>query len=167
MKNLCIALWALGLWSLSACQNPSASMRSESESKPAANSELFLHYVSSAAEVRIEGGKLFYSQTRQDVPPQSPVAHGNPVTTIVSDGKALSPDCLNRLRQALADSGFLDLDKEIFGAGAEDRYYPYELKVEMDGRSKKALFRSNPSAPEAPPAFQAAEKAAMEAAQCQ
>ncbi|MBX7058611.1 MAG: hypothetical protein K1X75_11145 [Leptospirales bacterium] len=68
-------------------------------------------------------------------------------------------------RQALVatirDSGFLDLGPS-YGAAEGERYYPYRLEVNLDGRANNVLFRSNPAFERAPQAFSRIEAALTE-----
>lgn len=149
MKN---AIWLL-VGFVAACKTPDPT---------SGDCPFKIDYESAFATIRIADGKLFYSQTRYDVPENSPVAHGDPITTIIHQNKALSQQKLSDLQRVATDAGFWQLEKNAYGADDAQRYYPYILRIEQACRQKEVLFRSNPDAAAAPAAFQAVENALLE-----
>lgn len=64
-------------------------------------------------------------------------------------------------RQALSNcvevSGFLRLNREAYGAGESQRFYPYRIRVvwneSAESKAKEVLYRSSPGAEKPPAAF--------------
>jgi len=59
---------------------------------------------------------------------------------------------LDRLKQMVDQEGFGQLDAS-YGAPADQKYYPYRLRVVVNGTDKTVLYRSNPAWPGPPKAF--------------
>lgn len=77
-------------------------------------------------------------------------------TETLLDAVAVSDSTMNALFELLDEQKFWDLE-EAYGAPDGLRYYPYEINAEMPGKSKKVIFRSNPSFDLAPQPFRAVE----------
>lgn len=66
----------------------------------------------------------------------------------------LTPEQVDDLRTFVEECGFMELD-EAYGAPPDDRFYPYEITVYLEGgKTQSVLYRSNPGYGDAPAAFQ-------------
>ena len=90
--------------------------------------------------------------------------YDNPVSSIPSkrtevSRKATLPKVkLDSLNMLIRKSGFMNLPKNEYGISANERFYPYTIKIVSGKISKKVLYRSNPSGESAPKAFSDIEK---------
>lgn len=81
-----------------------------------------------------------------------------PNSAIPSDGTSfetsgkITPKQLKELVNYINDIDFWTL-KDVYGAPAGYRFYLYEIAVNIDGKTKKVMYRSNPTYEVAPAAF--------------
>lgn len=68
------------------------------------------------------------------------------------------------LLRFIRESGFADL-KDVYGAGPEERSYPYQILVRDNDWHKEVLCRSSPAAQPCPKAFIAVQQRIIEFAQ--
>ncbi|MCS6823088.1 MAG: hypothetical protein NZ529_02245 [Cytophagaceae bacterium] len=121
-----------------------------SQTKPN-NQIIYLEHSSSNLSVIIHQNNLEATEYKD--------SYDNPVSSIPSGRKevkkkyTLTKEELNDLITLIKKNGFMSLPKSEYGANIKDRFYSYTLYVKAEGKEKKVLYRSNPSAEAAPKAF--------------
>ncbi len=119
-------------------------------------SEYKVHYKTWKESIRIENSKIY--QSVEDMEFDNPVSStpSSQKTKILKDGKELRDDQLKALEIGIEQSGFWNLTEAAYGAGKDDRHYPYSIEVNIGGKKKKVLYRSHPDKP-APEEFKTLE----------
>ncbi|MCP4437983.1 MAG: hypothetical protein GY810_03485 [Aureispira sp.] len=153
MKITILSLMLLLIFS--ACQGTKTNSNEEKNDCP-----MNVEYSAWNSKIFVRDGKITYTRIIDQA--QGVVAHDIVGNETILDNVELSEEQLKDLAQKVKDSGFLDLEKEVYGADENQRYYPYSIKVEMDCKTKEVLHRSNPEYEGAPEQFKIVEKAMFE-----
>jgi hypothetical protein len=119
----------------------------------------YLEYTSSNKTITIDGINITVQEWIEQ--------YDNPVSSTPSSRKEVVKNSTvtvsqtNELKEMIKKKGgFMSLPKNEYGASASERFYPYTITVNVNGKKKKVLYRSNP-APETekcPKAFSDLEK---------
>lgn len=117
--------------------------------------DILIKYQSSFEEVKIQGTKGEYVRVEYDY---GDVPSGTPNSVIRhSQTFSLSQEEVKDLLAKLDQVGFWELDS-MYGAPADQRYYPYRISIQLGKEFKEVIYRSNPSYDGLPQAFREAEK---------
>jgi hypothetical protein len=111
----------------------------------------YVEYNSSQRNILLQNNTIIVTEAKEE--------YDNPVSSIPSKRievtkKAVLPkNKLDSLSMLINKSGFMSLPKNEYGVSANERFYPYTIKVSRGKVIKKVLYRSNPSGEKAPKAF--------------
>jgi hypothetical protein len=143
-------LFAIVLLSFCAGQQISA------QSKTKSISALCVEYHSSQKTILIENNMITVIEAKEEY--DNPVSSMPSKRTEVTKKATLPKVKLDSLNMLIRKSGFMNLPKNEYGISANERFYPYTIKVVSGKISKKVLYRSNPSGESAPKSFSDIEK---------
>ena len=117
---------------------------------------LYVEYHSSQKNILIENNMIIVTEAKEEY--DNPVSSMPSKRTEVTKKAKLPKSKLDSLNMLIKKSGFINLPKNEYGINANERFYPYIIKVISGKITKKVLYRSNPSGEAAPKAFSDIEK---------
>jgi hypothetical protein len=117
---------------------------------------LYVEYHSSQKNIMIENNHIVVTEAKEEY--DNPVSSMPSKRTEVSRKATLPKVTVDSLNMLIRKSGFMNLPKNEYGISANERFYPYTIKIVTGKLSKKVLYRSNPSGESAPKAFSDIEK---------
>ncbi|CAK8714428.1 MAG: hypothetical protein CDV28_11913 [Candidatus Electronema aureum] len=105
---------------------------------------------------------LHLTDTEEVTEYDNPVSSTPSKTVTVKKTAQISKEQAAELLLFIKENGFHQL-KDEYGAGPQERNYPYTILVREDGtREKQVVYRSNPAAAARPKAFSQTEKKIIE-----
>ncbi len=125
----------------------------------AVSQTLNVSYYSGNQEIVIENEKL--TKTETVFLYSNPVSDSPDSTYEKYSQSTLSQKQKDDLITLIEKSGFFDLDC-VYGATEGMRFYLYQIDIELNGKKKQVIFRSNPSFTDAPKAFRELEEKIIE-----
>jgi hypothetical protein len=132
------------------------SLQLSAQAKTKSASSLYVEYHSSQKNITIENNTIVVTEVKEEY--NNPVSAMPGKRTEVTKKAVLPKVKLDSLNMLIKKSGFMTLPKNEYGINANERFYPYTIKVISGKVLKKVLYRSNPSGEAAPKAFNDIEK---------
>ena len=132
------------------------SQQISAQTKAKTSTAFYVEYHSSQKNIVIENNTIVVTEAKEE--------YDNPVSSMPSKRtevtkKAMLPKVkLDSLKMLINKSEFMNLSKNEYGIGANERFYPYTIKIVSGEILRNVLYRSNPSGEAAPKAFSDIEK---------
>ncbi|HXA02542.1 MAG TPA: hypothetical protein VNW99_11180 [Cytophagaceae bacterium] len=132
------------------------SLQIPAQTKTKSTPALYVEYHSSQKNIVIENNIIIITEAKEEY--DNPVSSMPSKRTEVTKKATLPKTKLDSLNMLIRKSGFMSLPKNEYGISANERFYPYTIKVISGKVLKKVLYRSNPSGEVVPKPFSDIEK---------